>query len=102
VTVWVTEFITPFSGQRGPVALPPTPPINTQAGSTTAGAVSTFALSTRTALVRVQADAVAYLGFTSSTSAVNPTSTTGVRVSANQKGEYFSVCSGSRIAALST
>jgi hypothetical protein len=101
VTVWCTEFITPFGGQRGPV-MPMTPPVAVQVGSTTAGAVSTFALSTRTTQVRIQADSNAFLLFTSSTSAVNPTSTSGVKMFASQPPEYFSVCSGSRIAALST
>jgi hypothetical protein len=101
VTAWISEYKQPFSGQRGPISLPMTPQIQASAGSTVAGAASTFALSTVTNLIRVACDQVCYLLFTSSTVATNATST-GTRVAANQVGEYFNVVPGSRLSVLST
>ncbi len=91
MTLWVSEMTAPIgSAKPGPANAP----FQSEAGSTVAGALSTFNLSTRTNLIRLAADAVGYLLFTSSTSGTNATST-NMRLSANAPAEYFLVAGGS-------
>jgi hypothetical protein len=99
MTLWVSEITAPIgSAKPGPANAP----FQSEAGSTVAGAVSTYFLSTKTNLIRLAADANGFLLVTSSTSIVNPTSTTGMRISANAPAELMLVSPASRLSWLST
>jgi hypothetical protein len=98
MTLWVSEITAPIgSAKPGPANAP----FQSEAGSTVAGALSTFFLSTRTNMIRLVADQNGFLTFTSSTSGVNATST-NTRLSANAPPEFILVAPASRLSWLST
>jgi hypothetical protein len=99
MTLWLSEHASLFGSAR-PLTPAQLPALQTQQGSTVAGALSTFFLSTNTTVVRVISDATAWLLLTSSGSASNATST-GIKISANVP-EYFTTPKAARLSVLST
>lgn len=100
MAVYVTEYSGYASGRPNTPGFPTDPPIQTQVFSS--AATSTSVLSTATRLVRIVADANAWVLIGGLSTTVVATSTNAGKIIANSPPEYHYVNPAARLSVLST
>lgn len=101
MALYMTEYGGYVAGRPEKVGVPTEPPIQGQTASS--ATTSTGFLSAATRMVRLSADANAWILFTASSASTSvATSTNACRVQANVAPEYHYVVPGSRFTVLST